>query len=53
MERAHEYEALVEPLTHAAITLGAWGGEPDATMVTRAMKSLAATTQDLRGGSTA
>jgi len=53
VERAHEYEALVEPLTHAAITLGAWGGEPDATMVTRAMKSLAATTQDLRGGSTA
>ncbi|HEY1668719.1 MAG TPA: hypothetical protein VGG54_23750 [Trebonia sp.] len=51
--RAHEYEVLVEPLTHAAITLGAWGGEPDAAMVARAMKSLAATTQDLRGGFTA
>lgn len=53
LERAQEYDALVEPLTHAAITLGAWGGEPHATLVTRAMKSLAATSQDLRGGSAA
>lgn len=53
VKRAREYEGLVEPLTHAAITLGAWGGEPDAAMVTRAMKSLAATTQDVRGGFTA
>jgi hypothetical protein len=53
VERAQEYEALVEPLTHAAITLGAWGDESHATLVTRVMKSLAATSQDLRGGSTA
>ena len=53
VERAQEYDALVEPLAHAAITLGAWGGESHATLVTRAMKSLAATSQDLRGGSTA
>jgi hypothetical protein len=43
VERAQEYDALVEPLAHAAITLGAWGGESHATLVIRAMKSLAAT----------
>ena len=53
MERAQEYDALIEPLTHAAIALGAWGDESHATLVTRAMKSLAATSQDLRGGFTA
>jgi hypothetical protein len=53
LERAQEYDALVEPLTHAAITLGAWGEESHASLVTRAMKSLAATTQDIRGGLTA
>ncbi len=52
VERAQEYDELVEPLAHAVITLGAWGGESHAALVTRAMKSLAATTQDLRGGST-
>lgn len=53
VERAQEYDALIEPLAHAAITLGAWGDESHATLVARAMKSLAATSQDLRGGSTA
>jgi hypothetical protein len=51
--RAQEYDKLVEPLMHAATTLGAWGDESHASLVTRAMKSLAATTQDQRGGYTA
>jgi hypothetical protein len=51
--RAQEYEGLVEPLTYAAITLGAWGDESHASLVTRAIKSLAATSQDQRGGYTA
>jgi hypothetical protein len=48
--RAQEYDGLVEPLTHAAITLGAWGDESYASLVTRAMKSLAAATQIQQGG---
>jgi hypothetical protein len=53
LERAQEYDDLVGPLMHAAITLGAWGGEAHAALVTRAMKSLAATSQDQRAVSTA
>jgi TIR domain len=51
--RAQEYDGLVEPLSYAVITLGAWGGETDASLATRAMKSLAATPQDQLGGFTA
>jgi hypothetical protein len=49
-KRVQEYDALVEPLAYASVTLGAWGGVAHASLVTRMMKSLATTTQDARGG---
>jgi hypothetical protein len=48
--RVEEYDELVEPLTHAAITLGAWGDESHASLAARAMSSLSATTQNRYGG---
>ncbi len=48
--RVQEYDGLVEPLTHVAVTLGAWGSAAQASLVTRAMRSTATTAQDVRSG---
>lgn len=53
VERAQEYDQLVAPLAHAAITLGAWGTEDHAVLVARAMSRIAAVTNDVQGGFTA
>lgn len=53
VRRAQEYDELVGPFTHAAITLGAWGTGSHASLATRAMARLAAITEEIRGGFTA
>lgn len=53
VERAQEYDQLVAPLAHAAVTLGAWGAEDHAYLVTRAMSRIAAVTNAVQGGFTA
>lgn len=53
VERAQEYDRLVAPLAHATVTLGAWGTEEHAVLVTRALSRIAAVTNDVQGGFTA
>jgi hypothetical protein len=54
VDRAQDYERLVEPISHASIALAAWGSSNElAGLATRAMARLAATTEQMRGGFTA